>query len=139
MPLKRALLYGLANLAYFLGYSTFNSYGLFFYTDHLRAPAEAIGRAWFVFGIWNTANDLLCGWLSDRIPARLGRRTLPIRVLSIPVGVSFALAWTPIGPHGSGTLFCYFVLLASLFDLFQTAANISQGAAFPEIARSSGD
>ena len=140
MPLKRSLLYGLANLAYFLGYSTFNSYALFFYTDHLHASAALIGRAWLLFGIWNTANDLLCGWLSDRIPGHR-RRTLPILVLSIPVGVSFALIWNPIGAVAlaQGALFWYFLLLASLYDVLQTAVNISQGAAFPEMTRTSGD
>jgi Na+/melibiose symporter-like transporter len=141
MPWKRSLLYGLANLAYFLGYSTFNSYALFFYTDHLRAPADLIGRAWLLFGIWNTVNDLLCGWLSDRIPARLGRRTFPLLALSLPVGVSFALIWNPLRPVvglGPGALFWYFLLVASLYDVLQTAVNISQGAAFPEIARASG-
>ena len=95
VPAGRAMLYGLANLAYFLGYSTFNTYVLLFYTEERHVPAHVIGRAWLVFGIWNTVNDFLCGWLSDRVPQRLGSRSFPVLLLSVPIGISFHHALEP--------------------------------------------
>ena len=137
MSFKRSLLYGLANLSYFLGYSTFNTYVLFFYTDHLQMSVRLISRGWFLFGFWNTINDLLFGWLADRVPSRLGRRTFFILIFSIPVGLSFFLTWSPpnlVLDVGDTAVFWYFLIIISIYDMLQTAVNISQGAAFPEIA-----
>lgn len=135
-------LYSLANLANSLSYTTVNSYIIFFYTDVLHAPARLIGQAWFVYGIWNTVNDLLVGWLSDRIPARLGRRVFLMLVFSLPVGLAYFLLWSPpalIAQQGTIALVVYFLVLASLYDFCQTAVNISQGAVFPELAISANE
>lgn len=134
-------LYSLANLANSLSYTTVNSYIIFFYTDILHAPARLIGQAWFAYGIWNTINDLMIGWLSDRIPARLGRRVFLMLVFSLPVGISFFLLWSPpafIIQQGSIAVVIYFLVLASIYDLCQSAVNVSQGAVFPELAISPG-
>ncbi len=135
------MLYGLANLAYFLGYSAFNTYVLFFYTEHLRLSPVAVGRAWFLFGIWNTVNDLVMGWLSDRAAARRGR-TFFLILFAVPLGLAFALVWSPPGfvlRGGTTVAIAYFLIAISLYDVLQTAVNISQHAAFPEIASARDD
>lgn len=135
-------LYSLANLANSLSYTTVNSYVIFFYIDVLHAPARLIGQAWFAYGIWNTVNDLLLGWLVDRIPAKLGRRAFFILIFSLPVGLAFFLLWSPpafIIQYGSTALVVYFLILASFYDFCQTAVTISQGALFPQLAIATND
>lgn len=134
-------LYSLANLANSLASTTVSSYAIFFYTDALHVPARLIGQAWFVFGIWNTVNDLLFGWISDRIPARLGRRVFLMLLFALPVGIAYFFLWTPPGfARGSEiTLAIYFLLMISLYDTCQSAVTVSQGAVFPELATNSND
>lgn len=130
-------LYSLANLANSLSYTTFNSYAIFFYSDVLQAPARLIGQAWFAYGVWNTINDLIIGWFSDRVPSRLGRRVFLMLVFALPVGLAYFLFWSPpavITEAGPAVIVAYFLILAGLYDLSQTAVNISQGAVFPELA-----
>lgn len=130
-------LYSLGNLAGSLAYTTVNTYIIFFYTDIVHISARLIGQIWFIFGIWNTVNDLLLGWLSDRVPARLGRRLFLMLVFAVPVGIAYFFLWNPplgLRQYGDLALALYFLVLVSLYDSFQTAVAVSQGAVFPELA-----
>jgi GPH family glycoside/pentoside/hexuronide:cation symporter len=136
MLTPHSFLYSLANFANFLGYTTFSTFVIFFYTTHVGASPNQIGRAWFIFGIWNTLNDFLFGYFSDKLPEK-GRRTLPILVAAIPTGIAFYLIWDPplfIQKQPDWIMVGYFLIIISIYDAFQSVINISQGAALPEIS-----
>jgi len=115
-------------------YQTFGTYIGYFYIDVLRLPAAAVGGGMVAFGIWNAANDLLVGYLSDRTRTRWGRRRPYMFLGTLPLVVLFGLVWAP--PDGLGTtgLFVWFMVAVFLFDLGYTAVILNWAALFPEVA-----
>lgn len=136
MPLWRIFFYGLGNAAGLLTYQTFNAFVAFFYTDYVKLPSQWVGRGWFAFGFWNAINDPIAGWLSDRTRSKIGRRTFYIRLMIIPVAVSFALIWLPplnVDQHGATAVMVYFLVIISIYDMLQSIIILNQDALFPEM------
>ncbi|NDJ86119.1 MAG: MFS transporter [Chloroflexi bacterium] len=136
LPFWKTVLYALGNAAGLLTYNTFNSFIQFFYTDHVGLPPQWVGRGWFAFGFWNAVNDPIAGWLSDNTQSRIGRRTLFIRLLAIPVAVAFALVWLPpldVEQHGATPVLVYFLVIISIYDMLQSIITLNQDALFPEM------
>ncbi len=136
LPVWKVFFYALGNAAGLLTYNTFNAFIQFFYTDHIGLPPQWVGRGWFAFGFWNAVNDPIAGWLSDNTQSRIGRRTFYIRLLAIPVAVAFALVWLPpldVDNHGPTAVLVYFLVIISIYDMFQSIITLNQDALFPEM------
>lgn len=132
----QVFLYSLGSGAGVFLYNTFNSFIQFFYTDVVGLPSQWVGRGWFIFGFWNAINDPVAGWLSDNTKAKIGRRKWYIRLLALPVTIAFVLIWLPIfniEEHGVMTVFIYFLVIISIYDLIQSMITLNVDALFPEM------
>ncbi|HLA45400.1 MAG TPA: MFS transporter [Aggregatilineales bacterium] len=135
-PLYKTVLYSLGNAAGLITYNVFNTFIGFFYSDVVALPATWVGRGLFAFGFWNAINDPISGWISDRTRSAFGRRRFYIRALAIPVAIAFALVWLPpldVREDGAVAVMVYFLVIISIYDLFQSIITLNQDALFPEL------
>ena len=132
LGIKNSLLYSLMVGTSSMVYNLFITYVQYFYTDIIQLSSHWVGRGWFLFGLWNTINDPLSGWLSDKIKARFGRRKYLLAALIIPVTLTFALIWAPIVSDSKLQVFIYFLVIISIFDVLHTMLDNNLGAILPE-------
>jgi len=135
MNKKNGILYSSGGIGSSLLISVFASFLVFFYVDHLKMPADWIGIAMLVYGIWNAVNDPLFGHISDKTRTKHGRRKPYILWGTVPLVVVFALVWTP--PFNVLTTVAwrmvYFFLIIAIFDTLYTIVILNWSALFPEM------
>ena len=76
------------------------SYVTPFYVAERGVDVAALGLAWIAIRMFDAVSDPLMGWVSDRTPARLGRRRLWL-ALSVPV-ILIATWQAFVPPEGAG-------------------------------------
>lgn len=109
------------------------SFLIFFYTDQVGLAAAWVALARSINAVWDTINDPLFGYLSDRTRHSRGRRWpwlrfgLPLYVLS-----SLPLWWVPQGLEGFG-LFVYFLVFLLLFEALASLVYLNFNALFPAL------
>ncbi len=83
---------------------------------------ETNSIVWILFLIWNSLNDPLFGYISDRTKSKLGRRIPYIRYGAPFLTMAYIICWLPIAPPND-QLLLFFQLFISLFfyDLLYTA------------------
>lgn len=139
-PYQR-LLYGVGSVGVALSYQAFSTYIQFLYIDTLGVRAAWIGVVWAIYGIWNSINDPLSGYLSDRTRTRWGRRLPWMYGALLPLVITFYLLWFPFQSTDwseFATLF-YFLAIVLLFDLFWTVFVMNWTSLFPEMVSSEKD
>ncbi len=139
-PYQR-LLYGVGSIGVALSYQAFSTYIQFLYIDTLGVRAAWIGLVWAVYGIWNSINDPLAGYLSDRTRTRWGRRLPWMYGALLPLVITFYLLWIPFkGVNWSEfSLLFYFLAIVLAFDLFWTVFVMNWTSLFPEMVSSESD
>ncbi len=95
-------------------------------------PASA-ATIFLIVKLWDSANDPLIGWLSDRTRTRWGRRRPWLLFGAIPFGLAWYLQWQVPDLTLQG-LFWYYLVVALLLDTGITAVNVPYTALTPEIA-----
>lgn len=95
-------------------------------------PAQA-AAIFLIVKVWDSVNDPLIGWLSDRTRTRWGRRRPWLLFGAIPFGLAWFLQWQVPGLSQAG-LFWYYLVTALLLDTGITAVNVPYTALTPEIA-----
>jgi GPH family glycoside/pentoside/hexuronide:cation symporter len=90
------------------------------YTDVVMLPAVLAGLGRALGLVWDAANDPITGYLSDRTRSRLGRRRPYLLATAVPMGLTFALLWSPPGGLGVVTGFLFLVFAFALLDTFYT-------------------
>lgn len=78
------LIYALPAFALAVVYLPLYQYVTPFYAEERGVDVAALGLAWIVIRLFDAATDPLMGWLSDKTPARLGRRRVWL-ILAVPV------------------------------------------------------
>jgi GPH family glycoside/pentoside/hexuronide:cation symporter len=96
-------------------------------------PALA-GTILLVVKIWDSVNDPVVGWLTDRTTSRFGRRRPWLLFGAVPFGLFFFLQWV-VPPVGPTALFIYYLIVALLFDTAFTIVNVPYAALTPELTR----
>lgn len=139
-PYQR-LLYGVGSIGVALSYQAFSTYIQFLYIDTLGVRATLIGLVWAIYGIWNSVNDPLAGYLSDRTRTRWGRRLPWMYGSLLPLVITFYLLWFPFkGANWSEfSLLFYFLVIVLAFDLFWTVFVMNWTSLFPEMVSSESD
>lgn len=128
--------YSTGSLGSALTYNAVQTYAVFFYASVMHVPIELIGIAMLIYGIWNSINDPLFGYLSDRTNTKWGRRLPFMAIGLLPLVVVFALLWAPpvrfLGEGYIGLLL-YFAVMMFLFEGLFTIVILNWTSLFPEM------
>lgn len=128
--------FSLTSTATNLVYGVFNLYIIFFYTDVVKLPAAVVGTIWLAFSVWNGVNDLLTGYFSDFGLKYVKLRKNYIKILAVPLSLSFLLMWfVPLDIEQSIGLI-YFTVSIFVFDLFFSIIALNASALFPKLIKS---
>ncbi|KPV64358.1 MAG: glucuronide transporter [Candidatus Bathyarchaeota archaeon BA1] len=132
--------YGFGNLGTALIFHSIGSFLIYFYINEVRLDPALVGLGFLIsYGIWNSINDPIAGYISDRTRTRWGRR-IPFVLFCTPLMMLFfILLWSP--PVGGVPLptpyniwiFLYFIVIVGIFELVYTFVGVGWGALFPEM------
>jgi GPH family glycoside/pentoside/hexuronide:cation symporter len=130
-------------LAYGIGDSGFSltstALALLYLDFLVNVVGLAPGLAGIAIGagrIWDAANDLFIGALSDRTRSRWGRRRPYLLFGAVPFGLAFVFMWLapPGGSASQPVMALYYAGTYVLFDTLFTLVNVPYIALTPELA-----
>ncbi|MFX0165439.1 MAG: MFS transporter [Candidatus Hodarchaeota archaeon] len=132
---KKAASYSTGQIADQAAYQTFTFLVFTFYYTVIKLNITYITIGFIIWAVWNSFNDPMLGYLSDRTHTRFGRRLPYIMIAFIPLGVIVFLLFTPNFPilveHEIG-MFIYFLVIIILFEFFYTMFSLNATSLFPE-------
>jgi len=91
------------------------------------------GTLLLVVKVWDSVNDPLVGWLTDKTKSAMGRRRPWILLGAIPFGLFFFLHWV-VPPIGEAAKFWYYLVIALLLDTAFTVVNVPYTALTAELS-----
>lgn len=116
VPFYRKLSYGVGDFGFSLFFLTASLYLLYYYTDVLGLSPATAG---WVFGgalVWDAVFDPVMGSIASRTRSRWGRYRPWLLWAAVPLAVSWALVFLPLGLKGAPLI----VLTAATHVLFRT-------------------
>jgi len=129
------LRYGIGGLGISL-FSGLFAYTYNFYFYNFSSPAFSmgliLGYTFLLFGIWNTINDPVFGFISDRTRSRWGRRR-PYIIFFVPVlAVGLFMIFFPFGT-GYTFFFVWILLALFIYDTGYTFVGLTYASLLPEL------
>jgi GPH family glycoside/pentoside/hexuronide:cation symporter len=125
--------YGFGNLGQAVFFHTIGTYLIYFYIDVMYLDPALVGLGFLVsYGIWNSINDPIAGYISDRTRSRWGRRIPFILFCTPPTMLFFILIWLSPG-WGMTWLLLYFMITLGIFELLYTFVTVGWNSLFPEM------
>jgi len=128
-------LYGAGSIAFGVKDNGLSYFLVFFYSQVMGLPAQAVGLAALIALVFDACIDPLIGQLSDNTRSRWGRRHPYMYAAAAPFALAYLAIWNP--PHLAGAaLFGYLVVaviavraLSSVFEVPSSAlaAEFSTG------------
>jgi GPH family glycoside/pentoside/hexuronide:cation symporter len=104
-----------------------------YFTDHIGLAATWVALARSINTVWDTINDPLFGYLSDRTRHPLGRR-LPWLRWGLPLYVLSSLPlWFAPQTWSDFSLFLYLLFFLLLFESFAAVVFVNFNALFPAL------
>ncbi len=129
---KQKWSFGLGSYTQWFVNSAFNTWVFSFYFTAVKLPVNYIMLAFILWTVWNSINDPLIGYLSDKIQTRWGRRKPFIIVGTVPVAILEIILWLP--PTGNNALtFVYLLVMLFAYDTFYTMIALPYDSLFPEL------
>lgn len=127
-------LYGVADCGVAMLNASIRFFLLFFYTDIANINPGLAGTALLVGKLaWDSINDPLFGYLSDRTRTRIGRRRPYMLAGAVPLGLA---AWFLYSiPSGLSGATAFLVIFGSfvVFDTLYTLVHVAYVALMPEL------
>ncbi|MFX1567853.1 MAG: MFS transporter [Promethearchaeota archaeon] len=133
--IKGAACYATGQIADQAAYQSFTFLVFTFYFAVVQLNITLITIGFIIWAVWNSFNDPMLGYLSDRTHTRFGRRLPYIMIAIIPLGVVLFLLFTPPLPIGVANQignFIYFLIIIIIFELFYTMYSLNATSLFPE-------
>ncbi|MFW9900798.1 MAG: MFS transporter [Candidatus Thorarchaeota archaeon] len=133
--IKGAASYATGQIADQAAYQSFTFLVFTFYFAVVQLNITLITIGFIIWAVWNSFNDPMLGYLSDRTHTRFGRRLPYIMIAIIPLGVVLFLLFTPPLPIGVANQignFIYFLIIIIVFELFYTMYSLNATSLFPE-------
>lgn len=96
---------------------------MIFYTDVALVPPAIAGAALLVGKVWDTVNDPLFGWMTDRTRSRHGRHRVYLIYGAAPLALAAAAVW--MVPPGLSPI-AAFVWIAISYTVFDTLMTLVQ-------------
>jgi len=131
----RKVAYGVGDVAIAIRMTSSQFHLLPLYTDVVLLPAALAGIGRALGLVWDAVNDPVTGYLSDRTRSRLGRRRPFLLATAVPMGITFALLWSPPSGLGVWSGFLFMVLAFALLDTFYTLYSTPYLALGAELTR----
>jgi len=133
---KRGLSYSIGQMSDITSYQTFTFLIFTFYYAVVGVSVILIMIGFIIWALWNSFNDFLIGYLSDRTHTKWGRRYPYIMFSIIPLAFIMFFLFTPLFPIGTENQianFVYFLIIIIIFELFFTMYDLNYTALFPEL------
>ncbi len=133
---KYAISYSIGQLSDISAYQTFTFLVFTFYFAVIGIRIDLIVAGFIIWALWNSFNDFIIGYLSDRTHTRWGRRKVYIMIALVPLALLVFLLFTPplsLGISGEIANFIYFLIIIMAFELFFTMYDVNFTALFPEL------
>ncbi len=121
LPTRTKVFYGIGDLGNALVNSALQFFLMKFYTDAALVPPVLAGNALLIGKSWDTVNDPLFGWISDRTKSRFGKRRVFMIFGAIPLALATALLWFVPAADRIGA----FIWIAATFVLFDTVWTLT--------------
>ncbi len=133
---KRGLSYSIGQMSDITSYQTFTFLIFTFYYAVVGVSVILIMIGFIIWALWNSFNDFLIGYLSDKTHTKWGRRYPYIMFSIIPLAFIMFFLFTPLFPVGIENQipnFVYFLIIIIIFELFFTMYDLNYTALFPEL------
>ena len=133
--IRRAAAYSTGQIADQAAYQSFTFLVFTFYFAVVQLNIVLITVGFIIWALWNSFNDPMLGYLSDRTHTKYGRRMPYIITALVPLGIVSFLLFTPPLPIGIANQvgnFIYFLITIILFELFYTMYSLNATSLFPE-------
>ena len=133
ISIKAKLFYGIGLLATTLFTGLVNGSHYRFYIDYLFLHPFGYFIISIFYIIWNSINDPLFGFLSDKTQKEgVGRRSFWLRLSSLFFGLSFIIFWFPLTVN-QVTLAVSLGINFFIFDTLYSIYGLNHGALLPEM------
>jgi len=132
---KIAVFFSCGQLSDIISYQAFTFLIFTFYYSVIGINVGLITIGFIIWSIWNSINDPVLGYLSDRTHTKWGRRIPYIMIALIPLALIMFLLFTPpksIGITNEISNFVYFFIIIIVFELFYTMYSLNLTSMFPE-------
>ena len=132
---KKGASFATGQIADQAAYQSFTFLVFTFYFAVIQLSITLITIGFIIWAVWNSFNDPMLGYLSDRTHTRFGRRLPYIMIAIIPLGIIMFLLFTPPLPIGVANQlgnFAYFMIIIILFEFFYTMYSLNATSLFPE-------
>ncbi len=133
LPRKTKLLYGAGDIGFSLTTTIIGAFFAIFLTDVVGISPGAAGTAIFIGSTWDSINDPIMGYISDRTRTRWGRRRPYLLFGPLPFAIAFTLMWWRPPVEQELLLAIYYAVAYLFFDAAATLLYMPYFALTPEL------